>query len=92
MVSVFVYHNLREHVGADVVATDDRMRRLDLVYARIGRILVGFHAQYGTLYDFNPYLGRFAMEYAGNILAYDVALASSHTFGIMTVVRSSSSA
>ena len=45
MVSVFVYHYLREHVGADVVATDDRMRCLDLVYARIGRILVGFHAQ-----------------------------------------------
>ena len=45
MVSVFVYHYLREHVGADVVATDDRMRRLGLVYARIGRILVGFHAQ-----------------------------------------------
>lgn len=81
MVSVFVYHYLREHVGADVVATDDRMRRLDLVYAWIGRILVGFHAQYGTLYDFNPYLGRFAMEYAGNILADDVAFASSHTFG-----------
>lgn len=45
MVSVFVYHYLREHVGADVVATDDRMSRLGLVYARIGRILVGFHAQ-----------------------------------------------
>ena len=45
MVSVFVYHYLREHVGADVVATDDRMRRLGLVYARIGRILVGFYAQ-----------------------------------------------
>ena len=45
MVSLFVYHYLREHVGADVVATDDRMRRLDLVYAWIGRILVGFHAQ-----------------------------------------------
>lgn len=45
MVSVFVYHYLREHVGADVVAADDRMRRLYLVYARIGRILVGFHAQ-----------------------------------------------
>ena len=45
MVSVFVYHYLREHVGADVVVADDRMRRLGLVYARIGRILVGFHAQ-----------------------------------------------
>lgn len=45
MVSVFVYHYLREHVGADVVATDDRMRRLGLVYARIERILVGFYAQ-----------------------------------------------
>ena len=45
MISVFVYHYLREHVGADVVVADDRMRRLGLVYARIGRILVGFHAQ-----------------------------------------------
>lgn len=45
MVSVFVYHYLREHVGADVVATDDRMRCLGLVYTQIGRILVGFHAQ-----------------------------------------------
>ena len=45
MVSVFVYHYLREHVGADMVAADDRMRRLGLVYERIGRILVGFHAQ-----------------------------------------------
>lgn len=45
MVSVFVYHFQREHVGAEVVAADDRMRRLDLVYARIGLILVGFHAQ-----------------------------------------------
>lgn len=45
MVSVFVYHYLREHVGADVVAADARMRRLGLVYARIGRILVAFHAQ-----------------------------------------------
>lgn len=45
MVSVFVYHYLREHVGADVVAADDRMRCLDLVYARIGRILVGFYVQ-----------------------------------------------
>lgn len=45
MVSVFVYHYLREHVGADVVAADDRMRCLDLVYERIGLILVGFYAQ-----------------------------------------------
>lgn len=45
MVSVFVYYYLREHVGADVVAADDRMRRLGLVYTRIGRILVGFYAQ-----------------------------------------------
>lgn len=45
MVSVFVYHFQREHVGAEVFAADDRMRRLDLVYARIGLILVGFYAQ-----------------------------------------------
>lgn len=45
MVSVFVYHYLCEHVAADVVDADDRMRRLGLLYARIGRILVGFYVQ-----------------------------------------------
>lgn len=42
MVSVFVYHYLREHVGADVVAADARMRCLPWYMRGLGESLSAF--------------------------------------------------
>ena len=92
MVSVFVYHYLREHVGADVVATDDRMRRLGLVYARLGESLSAFMRNTGrSMISTHTFAGsRWSIrEISLPMMSHLPATTPS---GIMTVVRSSSSA
>ena len=92
MVSVFVYHYLREHVGADVVAADARMRRLDLVLRGLGESLSAFMRNKGRYMISTHTLAgsRWSMrETSLPMMSHSPAATPS---GIMTVVRSSSPA
>ena len=92
MVSVFVYHYLREHVGAEMVAADDRMRGLAWYMRGFGESLSGFMRNKGRFMISTHTLAgsRWSMrETSLPMVSHSPAATPS---GIMTVVRSSSPA
>ena len=65
-------------VRSDVVSTDYGLRSLSLTDPRFRQSLVGLGSEDGTFDYLDPYLGRLAVKYSCDVLAYDVVLVCVH--------------